>query len=65
VNDEGCSAAAEPPPLDVVVSPELDELLDELPQALAARRTPTVTAKNAVLFETRITASFQFEMFSL
>jgi hypothetical protein len=46
----------------VVVAPDPVELFDELPQALAARRTLTVTAKSAVRFETRITASFRFEL---
>jgi hypothetical protein len=39
----------------VVVAPEPDdEFLDELPQALVARMTPTATAESAVRFETRM-----------
>jgi hypothetical protein len=55
VNAESCSGGAELPAVVVVPPPELDELLDELPQALIARTTPTVTANSAVRFDTRMT----------
>jgi hypothetical protein len=56
VNDAGVMwmIVVEFPPAVVVVPPDPDEFLDELPQALVARTTPTVTANSAVRFETRI-----------
>ena len=41
-------------PVVVVVPPDPVELLLELPQALVARTTPTVTAPSAAHFETRM-----------
>jgi hypothetical protein len=57
VNDDSCSGADELPGV-AEVGLEFDELLDELPQALVARTTPTETAQSAAHFETRMRNPF-------